>query len=126
IVSASRTLMPVLLVGAPLRFEGRLFNCALAIHRGRILGIIPKSYLPNYREFYEKRHFTSGRNCGLREVRLFGESLPFGPDIIFDAVDVPNFRLHGEVCEDVWGPIPPSTYAALAGATVLTNLSASN
>ncbi|MAM86070.1 MAG: NAD(+) synthase [unclassified Hahellaceae] len=126
IVDASKGLMPVLLVGAPLRIEGRLFNCALAIHRGRILGVIPKSYLPNYREFYEKRHFSSGRDCGLREVRLFGEVLPFGPDIIFDAVDVPNFRLHAEICEDVWGPIPPSTYAALAGATVLTNLSASN
>lgn len=126
VVEASRTLMPVLLVGAPLRVEGRLFNCAIVIHCGRVLGIIPKSYLPNYREFYEKRHFTSGRDCFLGETMLFGETVPFGLNMIFDAIDVPNFRLHAEICEDVWAPIPPSTYAALAGATVLTNLSASN
>jgi NAD+ synthase (glutamine-hydrolysing) len=126
LVRASRELAPVLLVGAPLRFEGRLFNCAVAIHRGRILGVTPKTYLPNYREFYEKRQFTSGRCAVAREVPLLGQRVPFGNDLIYDAAGVENFSLHVEVCEDVWVPIPPSTYAALAGATVLANLSASN
>lgn len=126
IVDASVDLLPLLLVGAPLRFDGKLFNCAAAIYRGRILGIIPKSYLPNYREFYEKRQFTSGRDRIREEVALFGETVPFGHDIIFEATNVPGLAIHAEICEDLWAPIPPSTYAALAGATVLCNLSASN
>jgi len=126
LLEASRTLTPLLLVGAPLRFEGKLFNCALVIYRGRVLGITPKTYLPNYREFYEKRQFTSGRDAVSREVLFLGERVPFGNDIIFDATNVVDFSLHVEICEDVWTPIPPSTYAALAGATILANLSASN
>jgi NAD+ synthase (glutamine-hydrolysing) len=126
LVEESRALSPVLLVGAPLRFEGKLFNCAVIIYRGRVLGIVPKTYLPNYREFYEKRQFTSGRDAVSREVRFLGESVPFGNDLLFDAVNVAGFALHVEICEDVWTPIPPSTYAALGGATVLANLSASN
>jgi len=126
VVEASRELTPVLLAGAPLRFEGKLFNCAVAIYRGRVLGIVPKTYLPNYREFYEKRQFASGLDATAREVRFLGERVPFGNDLVFDAVNIPNFSLHVEICEDVWTPIPPSTYAALAGATVLCNLSASN
>src|SRR5205823_3953124 len=117
---------PILLAGAPLRFDGKLFNCAAAIYRGQLLGIVPKTYLPNYREFYEKRQFSSGRHATAREVWLFGRSVPFGNDLVFDAENVEGFRLHVEICEDVWTPIPPSTYAALAGATVLANLSASN
>ena len=126
VVEASRELSPILLVGAPLRFEGKLFNCGVAVYRGRILGITPKTYLPNYREFYEKRQFTSGRLAVSREVQILGDTVPFGSDIIFDATNVDDFSLHMEICEDVWTPIPPSTYAALAGATVLCNLSASN
>jgi NAD+ synthase (glutamine-hydrolysing) len=126
LVAASRELTPVLLVGAPLRFEGKLFNCAVIIYQGRVLGITPKTYLPNYREFYEKRQFTSGRAAVSREVRFLGELVPFGADLMFEANNVENFVLHAEICEDVWAPIPPSTYAALAGATVLANLSASN
>jgi NAD+ synthase (glutamine-hydrolysing) len=126
LVEESATLSPVLLVGAPMRFEGKLFNCGLAIYRGKVLGITPKTYLPNYREFYEKRQFTSGRDAVSREVYLFGERVPFGNDLIFDAVNYEDFSLHMEICEDVWTPIPPSTYASLAGATVLANLSASN
>jgi len=126
LVEASRELTPVLLVGAPLRFEGKLFNCAVVIYRGRVLGITPKTYLPNYREFYEKRQFTSGRAAVGREVRFLGERVPFGADLVFEAGNVEDFVLHAEICEDVWAPIPPSTYAALAGATVLANLSASN
>ncbi len=126
VVDASRDLCPVLLVGAPLRLEGKLFNCAVVIYRGRILGVTPKTYLPNYREFYEKRQFTSGRDAVAREVSLLGQSAPFGSDIVFEAANVKDFTLHAEICEDVWTPIPPSTWGALAGATVLANLSASN
>lgn len=126
VVEASRTLAPVLLVGAPLRFEGKLFNCAVVVYRGRVLGVVPKSYLPNYREFYEARQFAAAREAVAREVRLFGAAVPFGNDLVFEADGAAPFALHVEICEDVWVPIPPSTYAALAGATVLANLSASN
>jgi NAD+ synthase (glutamine-hydrolysing) len=126
LIKASEALVPVLIVGAPLRFDGKLFNCAVIVYRGRVLGLVPKTYLPNYREFYEKRQFTSGRQALSREVLFLGEPVPFGNDLIFDAANVEGFKLHVEICEDVWVPIPPSTYAALAGATVLTNLSASN
>jgi NAD+ synthase (glutamine-hydrolysing) len=126
IVEASRGLRPILLVGAPFRFEQQLFNCAVAIYRGKILGITPKTYLPNYREFYEKRQFTSGRDAISREVTLLGERVPFGNDLLYEISTIKGFILHVEICEDLWTPIPPSTYAALAGATILTNLSASN
>lgn len=122
----SAALDTILLVGAPLRFENKLFNCAVVLHRGRVLGVIPKTFLPNYREFYEKRQFSSGRDAVAREVVLLDQRVPFGNDVIFEANDLPGFVLHAEICEDVWTPIPPSTYAALAGATVLANLSASN
>lgn len=126
VVAKSRTLPSILIVGAPLRFESCLFNCAVAIYRGRILAVTPKTYLPNYREFYEKRQFTPASNAIAREVTLLGQEVPFGNDVVLNAINVPGFRLHMEVCEDVWTPIPPSTYAALCGATVLCNLSASN
>jgi len=126
VVEASRTLSPVLLVGAPLRFDGQLFNCAAAVYQGRILGLTPKSFLPNYREFYEKRQFVPGRDAIRREVSVLGQTVPFGSDLIYMASSVANFAIHVEICEDVWTPIPPSTYGALAGATVLANLSASN
>ena len=126
LVDASRALTPVIVVGAPLRFENKLFNCAVVLYRGRILAVTPKSYIPNYREFYEKRQFAAARNALAREVDLLGQRVPFGTDIIVEADNVPGFALHTEICEDVWTPIPPSTYAALAGATILANLSASN
>lgn len=126
IVQASNQIASVLVVGAPLRFESKLFNCAVVIHRGRILGVVPKSFLPNYREFYEKRQFVPGSAAVQRDVRLLGQEAPFGDDLIFEATDLPSFSLFAEICEDVWTPIPPSTWGALAGATVLANLSASN
>ncbi len=126
IIEASKTLMPLILVGAPLRHEGRLYNCALAIHRGVLLGVVPKIHLPNYREFYEHRHFASGAGTEGGEIRVGTHKAPFGPDLIFVAEDVENLIVHAEVCEDLWVPIPPSSAAALAGATVLANLSASN
>ena len=126
LIAESRTLSQILLVGAPLRSEEKLFNCAVVIYKGKVLGIVPKTYLPNYREFYEKRQFTPAGNAIKREVAFLGETVPFGNDLIFEASNVPGLAVHVEICEDVWSPIPPSTFAALAGATVLANLSASN
>ncbi len=126
LVEASAEQQALLVVGAPLRLEGRLFNCAVVLSRGRILGIVPKTYLPNYREFYEKRQFASARDALVREADLLGQRVPLGNDLLFRCADFPDLTLHAEICEDVWAPIAPSTYAALRGATVLLNLSASN
>lgn len=126
IVDASAELAPVLLIGAPLEKNGRLYNCALAIARGRLLGAVPKSYLPNYREYYEKRWFSHGRNVIGETIEVAGRHAPFGTDLVFAASDLPGFVFHTEICEDYWAPDPPSTQGALAGATILTNLSASN
>jgi NAD+ synthase (glutamine-hydrolysing) len=126
LVAHSAQLRPVLLVGAALRRSGRLYNCAVAIHRGRVLGVVPKSYLPNYREYYEKRWFAPGIGLTGLTIPLDGVEVPFGPDLIFAASDLPDFVFHIEICEDYWAPIPPSSYGALAGALILCNLSASN
>ena len=117
---------PVLVVGAPLRAEQGLFNAAVVIHRGRILGAIPKSFLPEYREFYEKRQFRAARDLVGDRVELLGAEVPFGADLVFAATDVRNLALYVEICEDLWTPIPPSSYGAMAGATLVANLSASN
>lgn len=132
LAEATVGLTPVVVVGAPLRHANRLYNCAVVIHRGEVLGVAPKSYLPTYREFYEKRWFAAGTGQeGQNLVRpqwpgsdVDGE-VPFGPDLLFTADDVPGLVVHAEVCEDLWVPVPPSHEAALAGATVLLNLSAS-
>ena len=126
LLAASQELRALLFVGAPVRVGGRLYNVALALHRGKLLAAFPKTYLPNYREFYEKRHFSSGGGAVPTELHLAGQKAPFGADILLQAEDMPDFVAHAEVCEDVWAPTPPSTAAALAGATVLVNLSASN
>ena len=126
IVTASEHLRPLIVVGAPVQAEGGLFNAALVINRGTILGAVPKSFVPEYREYYEKRQFRAARDLAGAELSLVGQTIPFTPDLVFAATDVPAFRLGIEICEDLWAPIPPSTYAALAGATVLANLSASN
>lgn len=126
LVEASKALKPVLLVGAPIRRNGRLYNCALAVLRGRILGVVPKTYLPNYREYYEKRWFAQGWGVTGLEVEVAGQTAPFGTDLIFGASDLKDFAFHAEVCEDFWAPMPPSTRGALAGALILCNLSASN
>lgn len=126
VVEASRHHKPLALVGAPIRVEGRLYNCALAIHRGRILAAVPKTYLPSYREFYERRQFASGERVHTDRITVCGQEVPFGTDILLSASDVADLTIHLEICEDVWVPVPPSSYAALAGATVLLNLSASN
>ncbi len=116
----------LMVVGAPLRFDGRLFNCAVTLSDGRPLAVTPKSYIPNYREYYEKRQFAAARDAVSREVTLLGRTVAFGNDLILTCGENPDLCVHTEICEDVWAPIPPSTYAALRGATVLTNLSASN
>ena len=126
IVEASVWLMPLLLVGAPVRHQGALYNCALAIHRGRLLGVVPKIHLPNYREFYEGRHFVSGDGHEGGTIVVGSHTVPFGTDLLFAAEDRRDFVVHAEICEDVWVPNPPSGEAAVAGATVLANLSASN
>jgi len=126
LLAASRDLAPVLFVGAPVRAGGRLYNTALAIHRGKLLAAWPKAYLPGYREFYEKRHFASGLGAVPPTLRIAGQEAPFGTDVLLRAEDLPDLVVHVEICEDVWAPVPPSTAAALAGATVLLNLSASN
>ena len=125
VVEASADLLPVIVVGAPLQHGSRLLNCAVVIKSGRILGVAPKSYLPNYREFYERRHFAPGDDLRGTTIRVAGVEVPLGPDLIFTATDLPGLRLHVEICEDMWVPVPPSAEAALAGATVLANLSGS-
>ncbi len=125
VVAASADLMPVLVIGAPLVKGTRVFNCAVVVHRGRVLGVVPKSALPTYREFYERRWYAAGDDQRGGTIELGGEPVPFGPDLVFAATDVADLRLHVEICEDLWVPVPPSAEAALAGATVLANLSGS-
>ena len=120
----SARIAPMLLVGAPLRRGSRLFNCAVAIHRGTVLGVVPKSAVPTYREFYERRWYAPGDDQ--RGTISIGDAdVPFGPDLLFAASDVPDLVVHAEICEDLWVPVPPSSIAALAGATVQANLSGS-
>jgi len=126
VLQASRELPLLIVVGLPLRLDGRLFNCGVVMQRGRLLGVVPKTYLPNYREFYEKRHFASGLQAVSTEIQLLGQAVPFGANTLFTATNLPGFVLSLEICEDVWVPLPPSTLAALAGATVIANLSASD
>ncbi len=123
---ASRDLKPVLIVGAAIERAGRLYNCAVVIARGRILGVVPKTFLPNYREYYEKRWFVSGAGLHGLTIAIDGEDVPFGADLLFAAADLPFFTFHAEICEDYWAPTPPSTAGALAGALICCNLSASN
>ena len=126
IVTATEKLPIALIVGLPLRVEQRLFNCAAVIANGRVLGIVPKSYLPNYGEFYEARQFNAAAHATVDHVSLLGQSVPFGAELLFEIENLSQCKFHVEICEDLWVPIPPSSFAALAGATLLLNLSASN
>ena len=126
LMAASRELFPVFVVGAPLRHRGHLYNCGVAIHRGELLGVVPKVYLPNYREFYERRQLTSGEDVIGQAIEIAGHRVAFGRDLLFAARGKAAFTFHLEICEDLWVPHPPSTDAALAGAEILLNLSASN
>jgi len=113
-------------VGMPLVVDDLLFNCAVTLFRGRPVALAPKAFPPNYREFYERRWFHPAADARAREITLLGERVPFGTDVLVAAPHLPGFVLHTDICEDLWTPVPPGTLAALAGATVLANLSASN
>src|SRR3954466_16318517 len=126
LLQRTRALPLAALVGLPIAREGRLFNCAALVARGRLIGVVPKTYLPNYREFYEGRQFTPGDAAPFKEIRLAGQDAPFGTGLVFRHEAMRDFVLHVEICEDLWVPAPPSSYAALAGATVIANPSASN
>ncbi|MBI3407523.1 MAG: NAD(+) synthase [Planctomycetes bacterium] len=124
---SERTFRGLTAVGLPLLVDDQLYNCAAVLQRGRLLGVIPKSYLPNYKEFYDARWFAPGFRCRNQNLNLLGQSVPFGVDLLFDAgATMPGLVVGVEICEDLWTPLPPSSFQALAGATVLLNLSASN
>jgi len=126
LVRKTKDLPVAALVGLPLAVDGLLFNCAALICAGKLIGVVPKSYIPNYREFYEGRQFTSGDVPHRSRVNLCGQDVPFGSELLFKCNELPGLVLHVEICEDLWVPAPPSSFAALAGATVIANLSASN
>jgi NAD+ synthase (glutamine-hydrolysing) len=126
VAAASAGHSTLALVGLPLRVDHGLFNCAAVVQNGRVLAVVPKTYLPNYGEFYEARQFQPAHHASSTHVLLGGQQVPFGNDLLLQAIDNPLFTLFVEICEDLWVPIPPSSHAALAGATVLVNLSASN
>ena len=115
----------IIFVGLPLEYNGKLFNVAAALCKGEILGFVPKKNLPNYNEFYEARHFSQG-NEEVGYINLKGETIPFGTNIIFECSSMPHLKISAEICEDLWAPEPPSVSHALAGATMIVNLSASD
>jgi NAD+ synthase (glutamine-hydrolysing) len=126
VVEASSEHMALAVVGLPLRVDHGLFNCAAVVQGGRLLGVVPKTFLPNYGEFYEARQFQPAHHAMSDSIEIGGLRVPFGNDLLIQATNDPSFTLHIEICEDLWVPIPPSSFAALAGATLLVNLSASN
>ena len=125
VLDGTRTLDTVVLVGLPLLVHGKLYNCAAVLCRGQLLGLVPKTYLPNYGEFYEKRQFTPG-STEVETITVCGQQVPFGTSLLFRCRSMPSFVLGVELCEDLWSALPPSTFHALAGATVIANLSASD
>ena len=125
IKEASLTLNIMISVGLPLEYNGKLYNCAAMLYRGSLLGIVPKTYLPNYNEFYEKRWFTPAPEQTVY-INLLGQKVPFGTKLLFKAKEYSHIVLGMEICEDVWSPIPPSCYHAQAGAVIIANLSAGN
>src|SRR6266513_2475644 len=126
LLARTRKLPLAALVGLPVAVDGRLYNCAALVCRGRLVGVVPKTYLPNYREFYEARQFTPGDRRPRSAITLARQDVPFGSGLLFRPAEMPAFVLHVEICEDLWVPAPPSSFAALAGASVIGNLSASN
>jgi NAD+ synthase (glutamine-hydrolysing) len=126
LLARTRNLPLAALVGLPVAVDGRLYNCAALVCRGRLVGVVPKTYLPNYREFYEARQFTPGDSSPRTAITLAGQDVPFGTGLLFRLAEMPACVLHVEICEDLWVPAPPSSFAALAGASVIGNLSASN
>ena len=125
VLDGTRTLDTVVMVGLPLLIHGKLYNCAAVLCRGQLLGLVPKTYLPNYGEFYEKRQFTPG-STEVETITVCGQQVSFGTSLLFRCRSMPSFVLGVELCEDLWSALPPSTFHALAGATVIANLSASD
>ena len=123
IMNNTRQMDIISIVGMPISMNSMLMNCAVVIQRGKILGIVPKTYLPNYKEFYEQRWFASSINLSDNTIHLCGQTVPFGPNMLFDTSDT-CFGI--EICEDVWAPIHPSSSLALKGAEIIFNLSADN
>ncbi|WP_410497108.1 NAD(+) synthase [Cellulosilyticum sp. ST5] len=123
IAKATKKMEMLIVLGLPLMIEDELYNCATVLLKGKVLGVVPKSYIPNYNEFYEKRWFALGTDLGIGEMTLLGEKVPVGTDLLFECGEL---KVGVEICEDVWTPIPPSSLLALAGANVIVNLSASN
>jgi len=126
IVDESSGYNNVFIVGLPLLIEQQLYNCAAVIQKGRIRGIVPKRYIPNYNEFYEKRWFSEGKNLATGFTNLFGQDVPCGDDLVFQDGQTPELSFAVEICEDLWMPVPPSSIQAKNGAVILCNLSASN
>ena len=126
IASETAELNVFIVVGAPVPLDSQAFNCAVAIYKGEILGMVPKTHLPNYSEFAEERWFSSADDILVDRIRYAGQEVPIGSDLLFAAAGIPDLKIGIEICEDLWVPIPPSSYQALYGATVLLNLSASN
>ena len=115
-----------LVVGLPLPLGGSLYNCAAVINDGKILGLVPKTYIPNHQEFYEKRWFASSKSLLAKEITVCGQTVPIGTDLLFEHVSMADFVIGIEICEDLWVPISPGSFHAIAGATVILNPSASN
>ncbi len=127
VADATSLMEMVVVVGAPLKIRDALYNCGVVLCNGRIAGVAVKSFPPNYREFYELRHFRPARELPVETIDLCGQrNVPVGADLVFEVDGIPDFRFYCEICEDLWAPVPPSSYAALNGATVIANLSASN
>ena len=125
IVEATKGDSMIVVVGVPYVVHQKLFNCAAVIQNGQILGLVPKTHLPNYNEFYEARHFTRGSK-DIEIIMIDGDLVPFGTNLLFECLDIPELVIACEICEDLWVPLPPSTNHAMAGATVICNTSASD
>ena len=115
----------LIFVGLPVRKNGKLYNAAAVLNHGNILGFVPKTHIPNYNEFYEQRHFSSGEDVW-DEITIGEESVPFGSSLIFSCEELPELTVGAELCEDLWVPLPPSVKLAMSGAHIIVNLSASD
>ena len=126
VLSETKSLNIISIIGMPISTNNALFNCGVVINRGKLLGIIPKTYIPNYKEFYECRWFSSSLNLDINEIELLGQKVPIGCDLLFQDRKNPNITFAIEICEDLWAVTPPSNDYAKSGATIIFNLSSSN